>query len=93
MGTFVALWSDSIWMGSPVWGLRPVRALRFAFTALPSPGITNCPLLLASFVATVTSSARTVAAVFFGIPTFSAKCATTWDFVIISSTLPLSFGL
>ena len=39
-----------------------MRALRFAFTALPSPGITNCPLLLASFAATVASSARTTAA-------------------------------
>ena len=32
-----------ILMGSPVAGLRPMRALRCAFTARPRPGITNLP--------------------------------------------------
>ena len=72
-------------MASPVRGFRPIRALRFALTALPSPGITNCPPLLVCFVARVASSSMSAAAVFFGIPAFSAKCATIWDFVIISS--------
>ena len=45
-----------ILIGSPVCGLRPMRAFRLAFTAFPNPGITNCPELLASFVASETNS-------------------------------------
>src|ERR1019366_919367 len=54
-----------ILMASPVWGLRPMRALRFAFTALPSPGTTNCPLPFASLLEHLTSSASAAAPTFF----------------------------
>src|SRR6185437_12711856 len=35
-----------ILMGSPVWGLRPMRALRSALTSLPMPGMVNSPFFL-----------------------------------------------
>src|SRR5580704_13559342 len=41
------------------------------------PGITNLPAEpLASFTASLKSSSKKVAAVFLGVPTFSAMCAT-----------------
>src|SRR4051794_9952907 len=40
-----------ILMASPVCGLRPVRALRSAFTSLPMPGIVNSPFFLVSLTA------------------------------------------
>src|SRR5712691_7935044 len=67
-------------MGSPVCGLRPMRALRCAFTARPSPGMTNLPAPpLSSFTASFNSSSKNVAAVFFGVPTLPAMCATILD--------------
>src|ERR1700743_1828213 len=66
-----------ILIASPVWGLRPMRALRCALTTRPMPGITNLPAPpLASFTASLKSSSKKVAAVFLGVPTFSAMCAT-----------------
>src|SRR5580693_4798626 len=66
-----------ILIASPVWGLRPMRALRCALTTRPMPGITNLPALpLASFTASLKSSSKNVAAVFLGVPAFSAMCAT-----------------
>src|SRR5271168_3367029 len=37
-------------MGSPVCGLRPMRALRCAFTSRPRPGITNTPFFFVSLI-------------------------------------------
>src|SRR5271169_6301340 len=47
-----------ILMASPVAGLRPMRALRCAFTARPIPGITNFPADFASFTARLNSSSK-----------------------------------
>src|SRR5256885_36595 len=67
-----------ILIASPVCGLRPMRALRCAFTTRPIPGITNLPAApLASFTASLNSSSKKRAAVFFAVPTFSAMCPTT----------------
>ena len=38
-----------ILMTSPVAGLRPIRAWRYAFTSSPMPGIRNFPLFDAGF--------------------------------------------
>src|SRR5579863_421236 len=66
-----------ILIASPVWGLRPMRALRCALTTRPNPGITNLPALpLASFTASLKSSSKNRVAVFLGVPTFSARCET-----------------
>src|ERR1700685_3511686 len=66
-----------ILIASPVWGLRPMRALRCALTTRPNPGITNLPALpLASFTASLKSSSKKRAAVFLGVPAFSARCET-----------------
>src|ERR1700687_5016096 len=71
-----------ILIGSPVCGLRPMRALRCAFTARPIFGITNLPAApLHSFTARLNSSSKNDAACFFEIgfsfvPTFSAIVAT-----------------
>src|SRR5580700_5925765 len=62
-----------IWMGSPVCGLRPMRALRCAFTRRPRPGTTNTPFFLVSFTATSASCSRNAAEVLLGISVFSAK--------------------
>ena len=40
-----------ILMASPVAGLRPIRAARWALTSLPSPGIVNSPSLRVCVVA------------------------------------------
>src|SRR5256884_3882275 len=56
-----------------------MRALRCALTKRPSPGITNLPAApLASLTASLKSSSKNVVAVFFGVPTFSAMCPTTF---------------
>src|SRR5205807_8013743 len=52
-----------IWMGSPVCGLRPMRALRCAFTRRPRPGTTNTPLFLVSLIAVSARCSRNAAAV------------------------------
>src|SRR6266849_4480966 len=67
-----------ILMASPVCGLRPMRALRCAFTARPTFGITNFPAApLHSLTASLKSSSKKSAATFFGVPHFSARCDTT----------------
>src|SRR5260370_38853045 len=67
-----------ILMASPVCGLRPMRALRCAFTARPMLGMTNLPAgPLHSLTASLKSSSKKSAAVFFGVPHFSATCDTT----------------
>ena len=45
-----------ILIASPVCGLRPMRALRSAFTRRPMPGITNTPFFLVSLMAVSASS-------------------------------------
>ena len=52
-----------ILIGSPVWGLRPIRALRLASTSLPNPGSTNP--FLASLHASAVSSSKTSPICFF----------------------------
>src|SRR5208282_4083416 len=72
-----------ILIASPVWGLRPMRALRCAFTTRPIPGMTNLPAPpLASFTASLCSSSKKATTVFLAVPTFSAMCATI--FVLLS---------
>src|SRR5271154_34171 len=73
-----------ILMASPVAGLRPMRALRCAFTARPMPGITNFPELLDSFTASLNSSSKKVATCFLeigfsSVPILSARCAIIFD--------------
>jgi hypothetical protein len=48
-------------MGSPVCGLRPMRAFRLDFTRRPRPGITNTPFFLVSLIAVSASVSRNVA--------------------------------
>src|SRR5258707_8926959 len=67
-----------ILIASPVWGLRPMRALRCAFTARPMLGMTNLPAgALHSLTPSFKSSSKKSAAVFFGVAHFSATCHTT----------------
>src|SRR5579872_5626106 len=73
-----------ILIASPVAGLRPMRALRCAFTARPSPGITNFPALLASLTASLKSSSKNEAICFLetgfsGVLTLSARWAMIFD--------------
>src|SRR3984957_11145552 len=68
-----------ILIASPVAGLRPMRALRCAFTARPKPGMTNLPVDFASFTASLKSSSKNKETVFLGSSTFSARCATIFD--------------
>jgi len=60
-----------------------MRALRCALTARPRFGMTNLPAPpLHSFTASLKSSSKKADAVFFGVPTFSAKWATIFDLLI-----------
>src|SRR5271169_5755196 len=73
-----------ILIASPVAGLRPMRALRCAFTARPMPGMTNFPEPLASLTASLNSSSKKDAACFFeigfsGVLTLSAMWAIILD--------------
>src|SRR5580693_3931302 len=73
-----------ILIASPVAGLRPMRALRCAFTARPIPGITNLPEPLASLTASLKSSSKKAAACFLeiglsGVLTLSAMWAMIFD--------------
>src|SRR5689334_5537761 len=76
-----------ILMASPVAGLRPMRALRCAFTARPMPGITNLPAApLHSFTAKLKSSSQNDDICFFDtglslLLTFSAIVAMFFAFV------------
>src|SRR3954468_7656478 len=62
----------AILIGSPVCGLRPMRALRLAFTRRPRPGITKIPDFLVSLIAVSASVSRNVAAVLLLVSSFSA---------------------
>src|SRR6267378_8696005 len=76
---------------SPVCGLRPMRALRCAFTTRPMPGITNLPAPpLASFTASLCNSSKKRAACFFGVPSFSAMWETI--FVLLSGLAAIYFA-
>src|ERR1700687_3403572 len=79
-------------MASPVWGLRPIRALRCALTARPKLGITNLPAPpLHSFTASLNSSSKNATTVFLGVPTLSDRWATIFDLLNgFAIVLPLS---
>src|SRR5205823_4159782 len=62
-----------IWIGSPVRGLRPMRALRCPFTRRPRPGTTNTPFFFVSLIAVSANCSRKVATVLLLVPSFSAK--------------------
>src|SRR3984957_209804 len=62
-----------ILMASPVCGLRPMRALRSAFTRRPIPGITNTPLFLVSLMAVSASRSRKAADCLLVSSSFSAR--------------------
>src|SRR4051795_8922182 len=66
-----------IWIGSPVCGLRPMRALRCAFTRRPRPGTTNTPLFLVSLIAVSARCSRNAAAVLLFNSVFSARWRTS----------------
>ncbi len=69
----------AILMVSPVAGFRPMRALRFTRTILPSPGIVN--EFLAFFYASATRASMVCTACFFVSPTVSARDVTICDLV------------
>src|SRR5579863_613105 len=62
-----------ILMASPVWGLRPMRALRSALTKRPIPGITNTPLFLVSLMAVSANRSRKAADCLLVSSSFSAR--------------------
>src|SRR5437763_10481070 len=66
-----------IWIGSPVCGLRPMRALWCAFTRRPRPGTTNTPLFLVSLMAVSAGCSRNAAAVLLFSSVFSARWRTS----------------
>src|SRR5712691_3160455 len=75
-------------MGSPVCGLRPMRALRCTFFRRPSPGTTKRPFFLVSLTAVSVKCSRKVAAVLLFVPTFSAKWRTSWVLVMPEAMIP-----
>src|SRR5580700_52350 len=84
-----------ILMASPVAGLRPMRALRCAFTARPIPGITNFPADFASFTARLNSSSKKETTCFFDtglslVLTFSVMYAMIFD-LLIGFAIELTF--
>src|SRR5581483_4629137 len=79
-----------ILIGSPVCGLRPMRALRFDFTRRPSPGITNTPFFLVSLMAVSLRFSRNAAAVLLLVSSCSAKWRTSWVFVMPAAMNPPS---
>src|SRR6202048_23737 len=79
-----------ILIASPVCGLRPMRALRCALTARPMFGTTHFRAgPLHSVTASLKSSSKKSAAVFFGVAHFSARCDTT--FVLLIGLAAISF--
>src|SRR6202167_3080672 len=76
-----------ILIASPVAGLRPMRALRCAFTARPMPGITNLPAPRVSFTASLNSSSKNATTCFLetgfsSVLTFSVMYAIILDLLI-----------
>src|ERR1700739_471529 len=63
-----------ILIACPVWGLRPMRALRSAFTRRPRPGIMNTPFFLVSLIAVSASRSRKAADCLLVSSSFSAIC-------------------
>src|SRR6478736_5016238 len=59
-----------------------MRALRFAFTRRPRPGITKMPDFLVSLIAVSASVSRNVAAVLLLVSSFSAMWRTSCVFVM-----------
>src|SRR5438128_11395117 len=76
-----------IWISSPVCGLRPMRALRCAFTRRPRPGRTNTPFFLVSFTAVSASASRKAAACLLFSSIFSAMVRTSCVLVIPDAIL------
>ena len=62
-----------ILMASPVWGLRPMRALRSALTRRPMPGMTKTPFFLVSLIAVSASRSRKAADCLLVSSSFSAR--------------------
>src|SRR5579871_1332442 len=63
-----------ILMASPVWGLRPMRALRSAFTRRPMPGMMKTPSFLVYLMAVSASRSRKAPACLLVSSIFSASC-------------------
>ena len=61
-------------MAAPVWGLRPMRALRSAFTSRPMPGMTKTPFFFVSLIAVSASRSRKAATCLLVSSSFSASC-------------------
>src|SRR4029077_20357767 len=70
-----------ILIGSPVCGLRPIRALRFASTSFPKPGRRNTPLFFASLEARLSVSSRIPSLCFRVRLGFSARHPSARDLV------------
>src|SRR5206468_9130854 len=66
--------------GSPVCGLRPIRAFRLTKTSLPRPG--KVKVFLASLQARAARCSSSSPAAFLVTPIFSARYPVTCDFVI-----------
>src|SRR5258707_1358496 len=77
-----------IWMGSPVCGLRPMRALRLDFTKRPRPGITKRPFFLVSLIAVSARCSKNAAAVLLLVSIFSAMLRTSWVLVMPVAIFP-----
>src|SRR5579864_7062985 len=77
-----------IWMGSPVCGLRPTRALRCAFTRRPRPGTTNTPFFLVSLIAVSARFSKNADAVLLLVSSFSARWRTSCVLVIPDAMNP-----
>src|SRR5690348_16603819 len=78
----------AILMGSPVCGLRPIRAFRLDFTRRPRPGITNTPFFLVSLIAVSARCSRNAAAVLLFVSSFSAMWRTSWVLVMPAAIFP-----
>src|SRR6185437_7107182 len=63
-----------ILIGWPVCGLRPMRALRSAFTRRPIPGMTKTPFFFVSLMAVSARRSRYAADCLLVISSFSANC-------------------
>src|SRR5262249_20291163 len=79
-----------ILIGSPVCGLRPMRALRLASTSFPKPGSTKP--FFASLQARLNVSSKISAICFFDRLVFCERWESVADFVIIFATGVLLFG-
>src|SRR5207249_967250 len=73
-----------ILIGSPVCGLRPIRALRFASTSFPKPGRTKPFFASLHASARVSSKSSTICR--FERLVLPARCAMTADLLIIFAT-------